>query len=348
MNKNISSRGKHKFHGRLLAALPGIFALLVCVFVMSPGAASASDAAASALSFSPASVAVTNGASFTVAPTINTGGNTVSIVSLKMTFDPSKLTLTNISVPAAYSSSTPFWSSETAGFNPNDTSTNGAAAFATYISNANSSGTINFDISVGTAYTSISGTFAIANLTFTAKAVGSPQIAFTSASNDYADDVDGGAAVISRDPAAVTISAAAPSTYNVGGTITGLNGNISLINGNQIVATSLSSFTFPNPLAYGSSYNVSVNIQPVGQTCTVTNGTGTISGVSVSNVNVTCANNAVSDTTPPVISAGSPSGTLAAGTNQATVSVTTNENATCRSWRNAACGLAGGVRPAHR
>lgn len=36
------------------------------------------------------------------------------------------------------------------------------------------------------------------------------------------------------------------------------------------------------------------------------------------------------DTTPPVISAGSPTGVLASTTTQATLSVTTNENATCR------------------
>jgi hypothetical protein len=37
-----------------------------------------------------------------------------------------------------------------------------------------------------------------------------------------------------------------------------------------------------------------------------------------------------SDTTPPVRSNGQPTGTLAAGTTQATLSLTTNENATCR------------------
>ena len=36
------------------------------------------------------------------------------------------------------------------------------------------------------------------------------------------------------------------------------------------------------------------------------------------------------DTTPPVRSNGAPSGTLAAGTTQTTLSLTTNENASCR------------------
>ena len=48
------------------------------------------------------------------------------------------------------------------------------------------------------------------------------------------------------------------------------------------------------------------------------------------------------DTTPPVRSNGAPSGALAAGTTQATLSLTTNENATCRyattaGWRMGRC-----------
>jgi len=39
---------------------------------------------------------------------------------------------------------------------------------------------------------------------------------------------------------------------------------------------------------------------------------------------------AAGDTTPPILSNGQPSGALAAGTTQATLSVTTSENATCR------------------
>src|SRR5262245_60971164 len=36
------------------------------------------------------------------------------------------------------------------------------------------------------------------------------------------------------------------------------------------------------------------------------------------------------DTSPPVRSSGAPSGTLATGTTQTTISLTTSENATCR------------------
>jgi len=45
------------------------------------------------------------------------------------------------------------------------------------------------------------------------------------------------------------------------------------------------------------------------------------------NISATTGN---TDATPPVITGGSPSGTLTAGTTQATLSLTTNENATCK------------------
>ena len=46
-------------------------------------------------------------------------------------------------------------------------------------------------------------------------------------------------------------------------------------------------FTFPLQIANGSDYAVVVATQPAGQTCTVTNGTGTASG-NVRDVTVTC------------------------------------------------------------
>ena len=48
-------------------------------------------------------------------------------------------------------------------------------------------------------------------------------------------------------------------------------------------------FTFVTPVASGQAYNVTVLTQPAGQTCSVTNGSGTIGNAAVSNVEVTCA-----------------------------------------------------------
>lgn len=44
------------------------------------------------------------------------------------------------------------------------------------------------------------------------------------------------------------------------------------------------------PLADGTAYVVTITTQPVGQTCTVTNGAGTLAGSNVSNVAVICTN----------------------------------------------------------
>lgn len=77
--------------------------------------------------------------------------------------------------------------------------------------------------------------------------------------------------------------------YSVGGTTTGLAGTVGLaLNGGATLQVSSASYTFPSTLAYGASYAVTVASQPSGQTCTVTNGTGTVTG-NVSNVGVSCA-----------------------------------------------------------
>ncbi len=82
-------------------------------------------------------------------------------------------------------------------------------------------------------------------------------------------------------------------TYTVGGSVTGLSGAVVLRNngGDDLTITSDGAFTFSTALADGSGYNVTVQTQPAGQTCTVSNGTGTVSGANVANVTVTCSVN---------------------------------------------------------
>ncbi len=78
--------------------------------------------------------------------------------------------------------------------------------------------------------------------------------------------------------------------YSVGGTVFGLSGTVVLQNngGDDLTITSDGAFTFDTTIADGSAYNVTVVTQPAGQICTVTDGTGTISGADVTNVAVTC------------------------------------------------------------
>ena len=87
------------------------------------------------------------------------------------------------------------------------------------------------------------------------------------------------------------------STYTVSGTISGLaaSGLVLRLNATSlIVANGATTFKFATALTDGSTYAVSVGIQPVGYTCTVTgggngNGTGTIASGNVNNIVVTCA-----------------------------------------------------------
>ncbi len=83
--------------------------------------------------------------------------------------------------------------------------------------------------------------------------------------------------------------------YTIGGNISGLNGNGLLLQNNAggiFVATVNGPFTFPTALVDGSVYNVTVFVlaQPgsPSQTCTVSNGSGTVASADVTNVAVTC------------------------------------------------------------
>src|ERR1700761_6191713 len=88
---------------------------------------------------------------------------------------------------------------------------------------------------------------------------------------------------------------AAPTTYNVGGTTSGLasGGTVVLQNNgaNDLTVAANGSFAFSTALTTGAAYNVTVKTNPAGQTCTVANGTGTIGTANVTNVTVTCKTN---------------------------------------------------------
>lgn len=85
--------------------------------------------------------------------------------------------------------------------------------------------------------------------------------------------------------------------YTVSGTVTGLaTGNsVVLLNngGDPTTVSANTTFAFAAALAPFTQYVVTVGTQPAGQTCTVTDGSGTSSGTTdVTNVSVTCAANA--------------------------------------------------------
>jgi hypothetical protein len=91
----------------------------------------------------------------------------------------------------------------------------------------------------------------------------------------------------------VTINCTAGS-FTVAGSITGLAGTVVLQdNGGDKVSVTSNAFSFPTPVASGQPYAIAVLNQPaspISQTCTVTAGTGTVTG-PVTTAAVSCATN---------------------------------------------------------
>lgn len=85
--------------------------------------------------------------------------------------------------------------------------------------------------------------------------------------------------------------------FSIGGTVNNPNNQglvLSLNNGAQTVTPAVNgTFNFPVPLANGASYAVTVQTQPAGAFCTVSNGTGVVGTSNVSNVLVSCVQSAV-------------------------------------------------------
>ncbi|WP_129781700.1 choice-of-anchor tandem repeat GloVer-containing protein [Peristeroidobacter soli] len=85
-------------------------------------------------------------------------------------------------------------------------------------------------------------------------------------------------------------------TYSLGGSVSGLGGasGLQLTDGVEIIQVdaTAATFSFPTRLQSGTEYAVSVAAQPVGKTCSVAGGTGTIAAADTANVVVTCADQA--------------------------------------------------------
>jgi hypothetical protein len=80
--------------------------------------------------------------------------------------------------------------------------------------------------------------------------------------------------------------------YSLGGTLAGLTApGLVLSDGADTyrVPANATHFTMPTAIAYGSTYAVTVQTQPAGLTCTVSDGTGTMPASAITSVALTCA-----------------------------------------------------------
>lgn len=111
------------------------------------------------------------------------------------------------------------------------------------------------------------------------------------------------------------------NTYKIGGTVTGLlisglvlqdnNGDNLTVNTNPDFSQS---FTFANSIASGSTYSVTIQTQPAGQTCWLgtANGsnTGTVQGTAITNVQVGCSKLWVYESGPEIVNQNGHYGTI--------------------------------------
>ena len=82
------------------------------------------------------------------------------------------------------------------------------------------------------------------------------------------------------------------NSYTLGGTASGLKGSVVLTNnGTDLTVNQNGSFTFGSSVRFNTAYAVTVRTNPAGQTCTVSNGTGTVGAGNVTNIGVTCTDN---------------------------------------------------------
>ena len=116
----------------------------------------------------------------------------------------------------------------------------------------------------------------------------------------------------------------------IAGKVAGLSGGTTLIlmlnGGNSINVTANGAFIFSSTISDGGTYNVTVGTQPVGETCTIANPSGTVNGVDVTTVTVTCVTNISNGGTVGGAISGLSSGTSVTLQNNGTDSFVASSN----------------------
>lgn len=115
---------------------------------------------------------------------------------------------------------------------------------------------------------------------------------------------------------------ASDSTFSVGGSLSGLSGIIVLQNNesDDLTLGSNRDFVFTTQLNDGASYDVSILSKISNLDCTITNGSGTIDGADVDDIEIACGDDNSDDTPddsgsePSLVSLSPSSGTAAGGT----------------------------------
>lgn len=129
-------------------------------------------------------------------------------------------------------------------------------------------------------------------------------------------------------PATTPTPTPATVTYTIGGTVSGLNGSLTIKNNaaDELVINSSGQFTFVTPVAQGGQYNVTITTQPSTQTCTLSDYSGTNVSANVTSILINCTDN------PPGTTSLSLSATTlalaASGTPRILIVTNTGQNST--------------------
>jgi hypothetical protein len=130
--------------------------------------------------------------------------------------------------------------------------------------------------------------------TFAAQLTGGATYAVTVKTNPSGQTCsvsNGSGTVGSTNVTNVAVTCVTTPTYSVGGSVSGLSGTVVLQDngGDDLSVTATGSFVFATKLVSGAAYVVTVETNPSGQTCSVSNGSGTVAATNVTNVTVTCS-----------------------------------------------------------
>ncbi|HUJ34412.1 MAG TPA: Ig-like domain-containing protein, partial [Solirubrobacteraceae bacterium] len=112
---------------------------------------------------------------------------------------------------------------------------------------------------------------------------------------DTTPGIDGSGSALSGNPTTPGTAGAAlgdpgssdpPATYSVGGSVSGLSGTVVLEDngGDDLSVSGNGPFVLATPVLAGAAYNVTVKSSPSGQTCTASNGSGTVASANITDV----------------------------------------------------------------
>jgi len=105
--------------------------------------------------------------------------------------------------------------------------------------------------------------------------------------------VSAGSGVVTNGNVATVTVNCTTNQYTIGGTASGVAGTGLVLQndvGDDLTVNGDGTFSFSAPVSSGATYAVTVKTQPTnpGQTCSVSNGSGSVGGANVTNVSVTC------------------------------------------------------------